>query len=222
MYEMFFSYGGEVIRLPVNPDRLTVQINSKNKTISLIELGEVNVLKDPGLTEISFNILLPGQKYLLIEDFKTPEFYLEKFKQYKKDKKPIRWIVSRDMGSFDMNMEVSLEDYTFEERAGEEGDIYVSLKLKEYKHYETKVLSIQSIVAATTPGVNEPPKVLATEAVQRATKEPEKTYTVKSGDSLWAIAKLQLNDGSKYAEIARLNNIKNPNTIYPGQTLRLV
>nr|WP_243183536.1 LysM peptidoglycan-binding domain-containing protein [Anaerosolibacter carboniphilus] len=217
---MYFSYEGEVIRLPVNPDKLTVQINNKNKTISLIELGEVNILKDPGLTDISFNILLPGQNSPLAMNSKDPEFYLEKFKQYKKDKKPVRWVVSRDMGSFDMNMEVSLEDYSFEERAGEEGDIYVSLKLREYKRYETKILNLQSI-ASTNPTSSEQPKTVVVEEKQRPAKEPAKQYIVKNGDTLWAIAKKELNNGSKYAEIAKINGIKNPDALYVGQVLRL-
>lgn len=47
-----------------------------------------------------------------------------------------------------------------------------------------------------------------------------KTYTVKPGDSLWAIAAAQLGDGSRCNEIKTLNGL-NSNTIYPGQTLKL-
>lgn len=45
-----------------------------------------------------------------------------------------------------------------------------------------------------------------------------RTYTVQSGDSLWAIASTMLGNGSRYPEIATLNNIKD-NFIYPGQVL---
>ena len=47
------------------------------------------------------------------------------------------------------------------------------------------------------------------------------TYTVKKGDSLSIIARDQLNDLSRWPEIAALNNIKAPYTIYPDQTLTL-
>ena len=44
------------------------------------------------------------------------------------------------------------------------------------------------------------------------------TYTVKSGDTLIGIA-------SKYnttvEKLARINNIKNPNLIYPGQKIKV-
>ena len=47
----------------------------------------------------------------------------------------------------------------------------------------------------------------------------ERHYTVKAGDTLWAIAKHFYGDGSKYTEIAKANNISNPDIIYAGQKL---
>ena len=44
------------------------------------------------------------------------------------------------------------------------------------------------------------------------------SYTVKKGDTLSAIAKQY---GTTYQEIAKENNISNPNLIYPGQTLNI-
>jgi N-acetylmuramoyl-L-alanine amidase len=46
------------------------------------------------------------------------------------------------------------------------------------------------------------------------------TYTVKKGDSLWKIAKSLLGNGSKYTEIAAINEIKD-NFIYAGQVLKI-
>lgn len=47
-----------------------------------------------------------------------------------------------------------------------------------------------------------------------------KTYTVKKGDSLWAIAAKQLGNGSRYKEIKSLNGLTS-DTIYAGQVLKL-
>lgn len=47
-----------------------------------------------------------------------------------------------------------------------------------------------------------------------------KTYTVKSGDSLWAIAAAQLGDGSRFNEIKTLNGLTS-NTIHAGDILKL-
>lgn len=46
----------------------------------------------------------------------------------------------------------------------------------------------------------------------------ETTYTVKSGDTLSGIASKY---GTTYQELARINNIENPNLIYPGQVLKI-
>ncbi len=44
-------------------------------------------------------------------------------------------------------------------------------------------------------------------------------YTVVSGDTLWGIAKRFYGNGSRYPEIAKANNISNPDIIYVGQVL---
>lgn len=50
-------------------------------------------------------------------------------------------------------------------------------------------------------------------------KSSAKYHTVVKGDTLWAIAKKYYGDGNKYPEIARANNIANPNIISVGQKL---
>lgn len=47
-----------------------------------------------------------------------------------------------------------------------------------------------------------------------------RTYTVRKGDSLWAIAAKQLGDGTRYKEIKTLNGLTS-DTIYAGQVLKL-
>lgn len=50
--------------------------------------------------------------------------------------------------------------------------------------------------------------------------EPSKltTYTVQAGDTLSGIASKY---GTTYQELARINNIANPNVIYPGQVIKI-
>lgn len=55
-----------------------------------------------------------------------------------------------------------------------------------------------------------------------APAEPEvRTYTVVSGDTLWAIAEQFYGDGSKYQQIADASGIANPDLIQPGQVLTI-
>lgn len=48
-----------------------------------------------------------------------------------------------------------------------------------------------------------------------------RVYVVKSGDTLSKIAQRELGKWSRWPEIARLNNLRDPNKIRPGQRLRL-
>ncbi len=57
----YFFLGGTM--LPVPPPKMETKINGQNKTINLINEGEVNLLKTTGLTDISFTCLLPNSQY---------------------------------------------------------------------------------------------------------------------------------------------------------------
>jgi LysM repeat protein len=65
---------------------------------------------------------------------------------------------------------------------------------------------------------------VAEEAAPTPAPEPEpapRTYTVVSGDTLWAISERFYGDGSKYQVIADASGISNPDLIQPGQVLTI-
>ncbi|HWQ76943.1 MAG TPA: LysM peptidoglycan-binding domain-containing protein [Syntrophomonas sp.] len=215
---MYSFYLGDVL-LPVAPAKLTLQVNNRNKTVELMNLGEVTVLKQPGLSEFNFECLLPGAEYpfaVYEEGFKKPALFLEEIEVLKTNAKPFEFRVTRFSPSgeflFNNKMDVSLEEYSIVEDAEQGFDVTVSVKLKQYKEYATRKLSV---ISSTSDSLT------ATMESTRPAKEPAKTYTVKAGDSLWAICQRQLGDGSKYVEIAALNGIANARLIYPGQVLKL-
>ena len=70
-----------------------------------------------------------------------------------------------------------------------------------------------TIAGSTTPASDPQPQ---------PQPEPQyQTYTVKAGDSLWAIAARFLGDGRRYPEIRELNGIASNNIIHTGQVLRI-
>ena len=205
---MYSFYFGSLL-LPVTPQKLTTKIKGNNKTLTLVNEGDINFLRSPSLTEISFDVVLPmlGQ-YSFADSFRRPDYYLSVFENYMTSKTPFRFIVSRVSPSgrllFDTNMKVSLESYNITEDATKGPDVTVSVTLKQYIDYATKTVTVTKPAAASS-------------------KPKTKSYTVKKGDCLWNIAKKYYGNVAQYTKIYNANKgkIKNPNLIYPGQVLTI-
>ncbi len=225
MYKFYlrYDYDGEqkIIEFPLAPEKLFTRINGCNKIIDTIGLGEVNLIKNIGLRDLEFRVFLPkDSNYFGMENISSqshpPIFYLHALREIMENKCIASFIVERELpdGSriFDGNMKVSIESYCVDENAGEEGCFWVNIRIKEYRDFKP-------VVYESIGEING--DIAAVELNQRDSKSPSKSYEVKKGDSLWKIAKLQLNDGSRYKEIAELNNIANPNKISVGTVLML-
>ena len=86
--------------LPVTPDKIQIKINNANKTVKLINEGEINVLKNAGLTDIEFECEVPQvrQPYAVYKSgFKGAGYFLDIFEGLKTGKKPFQLIVCRRM-----------------------------------------------------------------------------------------------------------------------------
>ena len=85
------------------------------------------------------------------------------------------------------------------------------------------------VVGAPEPKAEPQPEVVVAEAETKTVEEAAvseggetgRTYTVKSGDTLWAIASEMYGSGGKYMKIfeANTNILENPDKIKPGQVL---
>ncbi len=208
----------EDLELPITPSRLEVKINNLNETITLLEEGEVNILKQPGLSDIKFEFLIPQTKYPFVLREPNPTSYLQKLEDLKNSRYPFQFIIYRvaSMGKplFDSNFKVSLEDYSIVEDANEGLDLRVSVNLKQFRDYSFHVIPI------------DPPTSTVTTTQLRSTySAPQiKIYTVKSDtETLWNIAKQYLGDGERWIEIYDLNRdtVANPNSLLAGQILFL-
>ena len=212
------------VLMPITPSKVKVKINNQNETLTLINGEEINILKAAGLTDVSFDLLLPQVSYPFTNGgAQSADYYLSLFERLKTSKQPFQWILNRSMPSgkrlFYSNLKVGMEDYQITDDAEEGFDISVTVSLKQYRHYGTKTVTIQPATTQTTT-----PTATVEQPQRETTQAPKQsTYTVKSGDCLWNIAKKYLGDGSRYNEIYNLNKdkITNPNLIYAGQVLTL-
>jgi nucleoid-associated protein YgaU len=217
---MYYAYMGSVL-LPVTPEKITLKVKNANKTMTLINEGEINFLRQVGLTDLEFDVLIPAVQYSFAKydsGFKSPSYFTNHFESLKTSKEPFQFIVSRQMPDgkliFDTNMTVSMESYTVKEQANEGFDLIVSIKLKQYRPYGTKIVTVSNNKASVT---NQRP-VTKSPAPKKNT-----TYKVKKGDCLWNIAKKIYGNGAMYTKIYEANRdkITNPNLIYPDQVLTI-
>lgn len=210
--EFWLSYnnGAERLRLPVNPSVLSVRSPFGNTDIEISHFGEYTVIGERGAAELSFSSFFPlqyNESYCEYSTFPPPEECVAIIERWRDQRRPLRFVVAGTR----INYAVTIRDFTYEvERAGNPGDIYYSLTMKEYRFLD---------VSAKPIPVTDPPKPAEKQrppVVNLGEPKPAQTYTVKAGDSLYKVF------GKNWPKIYEANrNIigNNPNLIYPGQVL---
>lgn len=218
------------------PAKLSLKISGKNSTVTLLDEGEINFLRRPGLTEITLPLVFPmfGGSY-------RPDRYLSLLEKSKVDRSPTQFILTRTSPDgqllFDTNMRVSVEDYTVTEAAGNGLDISVDIKLKQYRDYSTKIVTVaESYHSDGTDDETANTVSVKTVRASTATKTPPSSYTTKEGDTLWKIAKKCYGNEKKFDLIYKANvkavedaakkgvnksGIFNPSLLKPGMVLQL-
>lgn len=216
MYYFFFDN----MQIPIPPRALTIKPKNKNKTIQTIGLGEVNILKPTGLTDVNFEIMLPNSKYpfnqSIFRNFRKAKYYLNKFEQMKKSKKPFQFIVVRMKPSGEMlyntNLRVVLEDYSIKETQEEGFDCFVNIKLKQWKEARTKRVKVTK---------NEAGELIGTiDAGERPSREQASTFTSDGGTILKQI-KRATGQSLDVFSIAKLNKLAVPFAVNVGEVVKL-
>jgi len=193
------------IKLPLNPQAITIQTGAMTEDYSIINVGDIRIPKGNKLDSVSWEGKLPGEHLKTmpyIKDWRDPKGLYNLLLDYKKRGQKLRLMVTETP----ILLDVYIEEFTGT-IAGGTGDIDYNIALIEAKDL---------IVYTTAEGKGS----VSTTAI-RPQPSGTKTYTVKSGDSLWKIAQALLGKGARYPEIQSLNSIKDPNKIYVGQVLKI-
>lgn len=208
---------GARLALSMLPEKTKQKGDAAFQIYDIINVGEVRIPRGTNLLTFSWNGTLPGKSrrnasYIKTQYWQSPEEIQNIWERWRKEGTKLRLMVTETP----INHDVYLDGYTAEATGGN-GDYEYTISFVEAKPIEVYTVS----------ELNIKPKA-QTNATSSSTRPPApkaaaKTYTVKSGDSLWKIAQATLGKGGRYMEIYNLNKdkIKNPSLIYPGQVLTL-
>ncbi len=214
-YKMTLIVGGREINIPVLPAKLNVSSPGKNERVTVLELGEVLLLRKKGLRILSWESFFPVSKApYTVGQIRDPVSIVQAIQKARDQKSPVRFLITGT--DLDCNLRMGIDSFEYEERSGELGDLYYTIKM-----YEWKDISPKRIVLPEKK--EEPAK---TQEPERAgtPEQTSKTYTVKPGDCLWNIAKAIYGKGSDYTKIYNANKGvigSNPNLIYAGQVFTI-
>ena len=215
-YSVYLKISGKKYKLPVNPEEIKKTQKLSIEKYQVLKSGQVSVPKFPELWTYEFSCELTHQEVHYMESGSRadPDRYIRAITKAQRKKKPVQLIYSNGETD-DESVKVLIESCTITEKAGEEGDKYLSLSFVQYKTPSKKYVAV--VTPAATVAQPQTPQP-ANPAVEQG-----KTYTVQKGDTLWKIAKQFYGNGSRYPKIVSANSdkIKNPNLIYPGQTFSI-
>lgn len=231
MYSMYI----QDVLFPVTPGKITYKIGNNNKTITLINEGEVNLIKTPGLTEITIDeLLLPVyQEYPFSQyehGFETAAYYLDYLEKWKKSKKPVSFKLFKPIISKGGELQIikgkGLEfldlpkygrKYAKFIASTSQTTFYKYVTIEDYEIMEdVEDYGLDIAIKLTMKeyrqwGIKKlivRKKKASVKKKTRKTKSTAKTYKVKKGDTLLNIAKKQLGNSSRRKEIYKLNKKK--------------
>nr|UWI04097.1 MAG: hypothetical protein [Bacteriophage sp.] len=212
---MWLTYNAEKekIQLPVLPESFQVSNGSKNDSVNVVGLGEIVIMQSRPALQFSWSSFFPATKFpgIQVSSITKPLTLVQKINEWKASKKPVHLIVT----ACGVDLFATIEDFSYSEEGGDPGTYQYSIKLKEYREITVRQVKV-NIPKQTATVKKEEPRV-------DNTVQP-KTYTVKSGDCLWNIAKKYYGSGAQYTKIYNANKGViggNPNLIYPGQVLTI-
>lgn len=203
---------GKEIIIPVLPSKLKVTSAGDNDTDTVLGLGEVLILRQKRLRTVSWDSFCPAHSAPYAPGVITPPLELIRAIQTARDAlQPVRLLITGT--DLDINVRMGIESFDYEERSGELGDLYYSIKLSEWKDYSPRRIVLQE----KKPTAKDPSRAGQPNGMP-------KTYTVVKGDCLWYIAKRFYGKGGEWPKIYSANKAiigGNPNLIYPGQVFTI-
>lgn len=173
----FFNFEDLVVQLPINPPKISVKYPGNNKTAEVIKLGEINRLRNRKLATLDLSSWFPYEPWFpgirTTGEFRGPDFYKEFFTSLMDSGKPCRLIVT----GVNINMLVSVEDFSYFHQAGDHEDAHYSIALKEFKEFSSPSYDLNVSPSKT----KEQAKTIKPEAIRKQTEVTIGTNVLLTG-----------------------------------------
>lgn len=204
--------------MPVAPSEISLTINGKNKDYDLASGETINVLKSPSLTSLSVELLLPSTRYGWAKyegSFRSPAYYLDNFEKLISSRKPFQFVVIRMQGRrrlWSTDIKMALEKYTIKDTVDQGTDVTVSLSLKQYRSYGTKIITFDTSGNLQTQSPARPSET-----------ETPSSISAQPLDTLWTIVKRMFGKVTDAAlkHLSEKNDISSTETLEPGKEIKL-
>ena len=179
---------------PVLPEKVKSKFGTKYQSYDIIGKGTVKIPKGQERGTVSWDCVFPGRvkrNEVWVREWTAPAECVNTIRRWMKNKTVLRLMVTNT----NINYDVTIEDFEPDE-VGAYGNIEYSISFQintELKIYTTSELKIAAFVKKTVPRPT-------------PASSSSRTYTVASGDNLWAIArKFYGGSGSDWQKIYNAN-----------------
>lgn len=189
----------EYLKLVVNPASIEFTDMQNNQQINLLEVGTALLLGNRGLIGTTLESFFPSSEspfYKRHGGTRTPQECKALIKKWKDKGMIVRLIIS-DM---DINLAMAVNSFSTTHREGDD-DIYFSLELIEYKTLNVPTVKVSTKVKSS---ITKRPATSSKKATSSGSSSG-RSYTIKGGDTLWAIATRYYGSGTQYMKIYNAN-----------------
>lgn len=211
------------IVIPVNPEKINYKTAGRFQEYDIVNQGPAKVPNGQELSFVSWESFFPGaalKNMPFVQKYTDPKTIHNTLEYWRKNGIKVKVLIT----TTPINMYAYIESYetSFE---GTDGSIYYSIEFSGA--VDVKIETVKKKKVATpnkTTGQN-----------RTSTKSNTRTHTIKSGDTLWAIANKYYGSGSQYTKIYNANKTTIENAakahgkssssgghwIYPGTVLTI-